>query len=194
MDQHPRRSRHAAPAGEQLPVFGSGWPAPSFTPAPPPVPRDPAAPDRRWPERWPLRSYLELAALDTAPGSARAHAGAVLWEWKLDPIGDEAALVVSELVANAVVSTRAARLPDPVRMWMLGSAAASVLFLIWDATKSAPMHRVTTPNAEQERGLDTVGALSENWGCYYPPEPPGGKVVQALLKQSGTAVSGPGRP
>jgi hypothetical protein len=63
------------------------------------VPRDPAAPGHRWPDSWPLRSYLELAALETAPGSA--HAGAVLWEWKLDAIGDEAALIVSELVTNA---------------------------------------------------------------------------------------------
>ena len=61
---------------------------PRFTPAAPTVPRDPAAPGHRWPDRWPLRSYLELAALDTAPGSARAHVGAVLWEWKLDSIGD----------------------------------------------------------------------------------------------------------
>ena len=160
-------------------------PVPRFTPAPPPVPRDPAAPDHRWADCWPLRSYLELAALDTAPGSARAHAGAVLWEWELADITDEAALIVSELVTNAILSTQAAHLPDPVRMWMLGSSGASVLFLIWDATDPAPVRRVTTPDADHGRGLDIVDALCTRWGTYYPDGHHDGKVVWAL--------TGPGR-
>src|ERR1700728_1427465 len=88
-------------------------PAPRFTPLAP-VPRSPAEPDRTWPGCWPLGSYLELAALDTAAGSARAHVGAVLREWSLGDVADDACLVVSELVTNAVLSTRAAGLHDPV--------------------------------------------------------------------------------
>lgn len=154
---------------------------PRFTPAPPPVPRDPAAPDHRWPDRWPLRSYLELAALDTAPGSARAHADAVLWEWNLSTISDECTLIVSELMTNAVFATQAAHCPEPVRMWMLGSAGASVLILIWDATEPAPVRRVTTPDAEHGRGLDIVDALSARWGTYRPDGRTGGKVVWAAM-------------
>jgi anti-sigma regulatory factor (Ser/Thr protein kinase) len=154
---------------------------PRFTPVPPPVPRDPAAPDHRWPDRWPLRSYLELAALETAPGSARAHARAVLWEWGLDAIGDVAALIVSELVTNAVFATQAAHRPEPVRMWMLGSTGASALFLIWDATDPAPVRRVTTPDAEHGRGLDIVDALSARWGTYRSDGYPGGKIVWATM-------------
>src|ERR1700722_14506659 len=48
-------------------------PVPHFTPVPPM-----ARPDHNWLNRWPLRSYLELGALDIAPGSARAHVGAVV--------------------------------------------------------------------------------------------------------------------
>jgi anti-sigma regulatory factor (Ser/Thr protein kinase) len=154
---------------------------PRFTPAPPPVPRDPAAPDHRGTDRWPLRSYLELAALDTAPGSARAHAGAVLWEWNLSTISDECTLIVSELMTNAVFATQAAHCPEPVRMWMLGSAGASVLILIWDATAPAPVRRVTTPDAEHGRGLDIVDALSARWGTYRPDGHAGGKVVWAAM-------------
>jgi hypothetical protein len=165
--------------------------APRYTPAPPPVPRDPATPDHRWPDRWPLCSYLELAALDTAPGSARAHAGAVLWEWKLAAIADEAALIVSELVTNAMLAARAAPRPDPVRMWMLGGMEAGVMFLVWDATEPAPVLEVATPDAEHGRGLTLVDALSARWGYYHPAERPYGKVVWAALPAAPAASGDP---
>lgn len=137
-----------------------------------------ARPDHKWLNRWPLRSYLELGALDTAPGSARAHVGAVLREWELGDIADDACQIVSELITNAVLSTRSTRRPDPVRLWMLGSAE-SVLFLVWDATMSAPVRRITTPDAEHGRGLNIVHALSARWGSYYAGGHLGGKVVWA---------------
>jgi anti-sigma regulatory factor (Ser/Thr protein kinase) len=154
---------------------------PRRAPAPPPVPRDPAAPGHQWPDRWPLRSYLELAPLDTAPGSARAHVGAVLWEWSLSAISDECTLIVSEMLTNAVLATQAHHRPEPVRLWTLGSRGASALFLVWDATSPAPVRRVTTPDAEHGRGLDIVAALSARWGYYHPAEYPGGKCVWALM-------------
>ncbi len=151
------------------------------------MPRDRAAPDHRWPNRWPLRSYLELAALDTAPGSARAHVDAVLSEWDLSAISDDCTLVVSEMLTNAVLSTRAHHRPDPVRLWMLGSSGASALFLVWDATEPVPVRRVTTPDAEHGRGLGIVAALSARWGHYHPAEYPGGKAVWAIV-EPGTAA------
>lgn len=148
----------------------------------PPIPHDPAAADCGWAGRWPRRSYLELAALDTAPGCARDHARAVLWEWGLGAAGDEAALVVSEIVTNAVLSTRAHRHPAPVLMWML-SDRARVLFLVWDATMPAPVLGDATPEAEHGRGLTIVEALSSCWGWYrLGDERPGGKVVWALIQ------------
>jgi hypothetical protein len=146
----------------------------------------PARPDHGWLRRWPLRSYLELGALDTAPGSARAHAGAVVWEWGLGDVEDDACLIVSELVTNAVLSARPARRPDPVRMWMLGSGAG-VLFLVWDATMAAPVRRAAAPDAEHGRGLNIVDALSARWGSYHAGGRLGGKVVWAVAR-SGRAV------
>lgn len=128
---------------------------PRLAPRIPPVPRDPAAPGCGWPGRWPDRSFLELAALDTAPGCARDHARAVLWEWGLGAAEEDAALLVSEIVTNAVLSTRALRHPAPVLMWMLGDRAR-VLFLVWDATTLAPVPGDPTPYAERGRGLAIV--------------------------------------
>ena len=156
--------------------------APRFTPVPPRIPRDPKAQDHGWPNRWPLRTQLELAALDTAPGCARAHARAVLWEWKADDAAADAVLlVVSELVTNAVATTQKHRRPDPVRLWMLGDGA-SILFLVWDATMPAPVRDIATPDAEYGRGLAIVEALCVRWGAYYPDERPGEKVVWTLMQ------------
>jgi anti-sigma regulatory factor (Ser/Thr protein kinase) len=158
--------------------------APRFTPVPPRIPRDPKAQDHGWPDRWPLRTQLELAALDTAPGCARAHARAVLWEWKADDAAaDDVLLVVSELMTNAVATTQKHRRPDPVRLWMLGDGA-TVLFLVWDATMDQPVRDSVTPDAEHGRGLDLVNTLSEQWGYYHPTEQPYGKVVWASIRPS----------
>ena len=156
---------------------------PYFTPAPPPVPRDPAQPDHTWAGRWPLRSYLELGALATAPGSARAHAGAVLWEWHLTAISDECLIIVSEMMTNAVISAQEHQRPDdPVRLWMLGRPGTAALFLVWDITRRAPERRAADPEAEHGRGLALVDALSTRWGYYHPDQYPGGKVTWALMK------------
>jgi hypothetical protein len=53
--------------------------------------------------RWPLLSTLPpLAALPTAPATARAHVNAVLTGWQMDAQVDVAELVASELVTNAL--------------------------------------------------------------------------------------------
>ena len=51
---------------------------------------------------WPHQSYLELGSLPTAAPCARLHAMMVLWEWDLGALAPTAAVVVSELVTNAV--------------------------------------------------------------------------------------------
>ena len=157
--------------------------APRFTPVHADrIPRDPAAGDPQWPDRWPLRTYLELAPLDTAPGSARAHVTAVLHEWKAsdDAVAD-AATIVTELTTNAVESTWRHGLYVPIRLWMLGDLANAV-FLIWDATDPAPALRDATPDAEHGRGLHMVNGLSRRWGYYRPDEHPFGKVVWAAIR------------
>jgi hypothetical protein len=79
----------------------------------------------------------------------------------------------ANLCHASVVSEQQRGCSDPVRVWMLGDQGA-VLLLVWDATMSAPVRRVATPDAEHGRGLTQVDALSHRWGFYHPAGPPGG--------------------
>lgn len=144
----------------------------------------------RWLERWPLRTYVELAALDTAPRTARARVRAVMREWQADDDTAYAvAQVVTELLANAVEATQAHRSPAPVRLWILG-CGTSVMALVWDATTPAPVLRAPAADAEHGRGLVLVQELSGQWGYYHPQKQPHGKVVWAVLPATpGTAAS-----
>jgi hypothetical protein len=144
------------------------------------IPPDPASQDPNWPDRWPFMSHLELAALDTAPGCARGHVAAVLREWRMAVDKDEAILIVSELVTNAMLSTKAEKLPDPVHLWMLGDGI-SVVFLVWDATMPAPVLASAAVTALHGRGLTLVDTLSARWGYYYPNGQTRGKVVWSLM-------------
>jgi hypothetical protein len=52
--------------------------------------------------------------------------------------------------------------------------------LVWDCRAEPPVHSGHAgADAESGRGLTIVSALSEKWGCAFPPE--GGKVIYAIL-------------
>jgi hypothetical protein len=152
-------------------------------PAPPPPPW---SPDNRWLTEWPRRDFLELGALDTAPGSARGHVGNVLAEWAMQDFAEAVRLVVSELTTNAVRATRQLRRDGnpphtpSVRLWMLGRAGAIVI-LAWDGVSHVPTPRDAGLDDESGRGLAIVGVLSARWDCYQPPASAGGKVTWALV-------------
>ena len=62
--------------------------------------------------QWPYHSFLPLGALPGAIPCARLHTTAVLWEWGMEALAQQAELTVSELVTNAVrasTDTRQAR-------------------------------------------------------------------------------------
>ena len=54
----------------------------------------------------PPRAVLDLGAVPTAPGCARAWTRQVIWEWRLVGISDTADLIVTELTTNAVLISR----------------------------------------------------------------------------------------
>jgi hypothetical protein len=140
------------------------------------------SPYHRSPGAWLRRDYLELGALDTAPGCARAHVVNVLREWRLMEFGESAELVVSELVTNSVLATRAVGWPlrqPPVRLWLL-SDRSSVLMHVWDAIPAPPVPSEAGTDDESGRGLAIVAALSQSWDSY-PDAASGGKVTWALI-------------
>ncbi|MGH3232505.1 MAG: hypothetical protein ACRDOH_04460 [Streptosporangiaceae bacterium] len=49
---------------------------------------------------------LDLGAVPTAAGCARAWTRQILWEWRLAGLSDTTEVIVSELTANAVLASR----------------------------------------------------------------------------------------
>jgi len=149
----------------------------------PVIPPHPLSPRDSWLASFPLRSFLELGAYDTAPGSARGHVRNVLAEWQLCAFEETVTLIVSELVTNSVIATRRAQweaeLP-PVRLWLL-AGPDGVLVIVWDAVTSMPKWQEPRELDESGRGLWIVGELSTQCDCYLPPAPYVGKVTRALI-------------
>jgi hypothetical protein len=138
---------------------------------------------------WPLRSYLELGALPTAPGCARGHARLIVAEWELAGLADAVQLVVSELVTNGVRAS--ADLTDsrfegrwavgvpPVRLW-LKSDFRKILIKVWDGNDRLPESRLPDCEAEGGRGLAVIEALCSDCGVFRP-EQSSGKVIWAVV-------------
>jgi anti-sigma regulatory factor (Ser/Thr protein kinase) len=140
------------------------------------------------PEHWPLHSTLPLGPILTAASCARGHATHVLWEWGMSGMADTVELIVSELVTNAVVASRALDGgPFPVRFWML-SDRKRVLIVVWDASPCPPARLNPADDVEGGRGLMLVEALSARWDWYAAPwDRVEGKAVWALCEVSSGA-------
>jgi anti-sigma regulatory factor (Ser/Thr protein kinase) len=114
-----------------------------------------------------------LEPLLEAPALARAFLRDTLTSWDADRYGDDALLVVDELVANAVlhagteIELRFALRPD-----RLGIAVA-------DRSPGRPSLEHPSGRAERGRGLLLVDALAGSW--HVLPRQNGGKVVRAVL-------------
>ena len=108
-------------------------------------------------------TFLELAPLPGAIPCARLHAVAVLHEWGLRDLADDAALIVSELMTNAADAS--AILPDrpPIALRLLASEK-SLIIEAWDHSPSDLEPHEPDANAECGRGLTVVAALSDRWG------------------------------
>lgn len=96
---------------------------------------------------------------DTAPSRARRDVTLCLRTWGLDALVDDAQLIVSELVANAVQHTHTRRIgvsvtrhPDHVRI------------VVTDTSRTLPAAAGATPDAEAGRGLQLVDQLTTRWG------------------------------
>jgi len=123
-----------------------------------------------------FRTYLELAALDSAVPRARLHACRVVAERGLPELRETVKLVTSELVTNSVRAS--ARLARPVVRLRVDSDLESVTVSVWDASSAMPVRQHSSPDDEDGRGLMLVEALSDEWGFYLCRN---GKVTWALI-------------
>jgi anti-sigma regulatory factor (Ser/Thr protein kinase) len=133
-------------------------------------------------------SYLELAAVSTAPFWARREASAVLNAWQLpDEAVETAQLIVSELVTNSVkaaspgsAAISSSGLDGICEITLtLRLLPGSVVVEVFDTHPDAPVPRDVSPDDEAGRGLVLVQALVKEWGHFFPPS--GGKVVYAVI-------------
>jgi len=107
--------------------------------------------------------------------TARRLVRAACAAWRLDELADDGALIVSELVSNAVQHARS----DALRVSITRPGAARVRLAVVDKSKAVPVPCEAGEDDEHGRGLALVGLLAESWGT----DPlPWGKCVWAELR------------
>lgn len=140
---------------------------------------DPVAMGRARPPR------IATRLLGTDPGSVHAARGftiATLHRWGAAERSSDIALVVSELLTNAL---RQAGLGDtgPRPVWLgLLQPGPCVLCAVADPSEAVPTPQTPDSLAETGRGLHIICALSDQWGYTTPSET--GKVVWALFHRN----------
>ncbi|MGW2741118.1 ATP-binding protein [Streptomyces sp. NPDC001450] len=121
---------------------------------------------------------FELPALPTAVGTARRVLRDLLTAWGVaEPTRDDAVLVTSELVTNALVHVAGERIVCRVR-----GTADRVRLEVEDQNRGAarPVQRQCGPGDQNGRGLLLVDALSADWGVTLAPDRPA-RIVWADL-------------
>lgn len=156
-----------APAAGDLQIPAPRSPGPVENGAP----GHPSGPETVDPGR---RHELALPADATAPRRARALLDAAAQEWGLDDdLHQDAAMVVTELVANAVDHACTSS------TFVLGLDVAGLHVAVRDGRADlAPRPRPVDPTAPRGRGLQMVDALTGSWGVTVHPD---GKTVWAVL-------------
>jgi hypothetical protein len=117
-------------------------------------------------ELWPLHGAITLEAVEVAVPSARAHVEQHLREWDCTEICQDAGVVISELVTNAVLACAGLRPKAPPLVVWLGSDTSHVLAGVADASPRTPLRLNLGIDAEGGRGLALVEAFSTRWGWH----------------------------
>ncbi|AZM54641.1 ATP-binding protein [Streptomyces sp. WAC 01529] len=131
---------------------------------------------------------VALPARYEAVGCARQFTRKTLGQWNLDERFDDIALVVSELVTNALrhalpADTPREQLDPPVRLHMMRWSSRLVC-AVRDPSDESPVTRDTDDDfsAESGRGLFLVESFSDGWGWHPLAGTLRGKVVWALFQ------------
>jgi hypothetical protein len=126
-----------------------------------------------------------LRAVGASPRIARDFTTAMLRSWGLADLSDDAVIIVSELVTNAIryglPSGRGAADEHPIRLTLVRHGCL-VVCIVADASREEPLMREPGDAAESGRGLHVIEALSRMWGSTALPG--AGKAVWAALSAS----------
>ena len=142
----------------------------------------------------PFHSRLDLASQPSAVRWARLHAQDVLTAWQVPPgTADDALLIVSELVTNAVRHASPPPAPTDTEAPRLRTCALAfqrmpdhLLICVHDQDRRPPVMKQATEDGEGGRGLHLIEELSAAWGYAYPT-PAVGKTVWAKLAMDDAA-------
>ncbi|MEU1281807.1 ATP-binding protein [Streptomyces sp. NPDC005805] len=107
--------------------------------------------------------------------SARRLVRAALVAWGMKPVADDGALIVTELVANAVRHTEARH----IRVVVERTSDERVRVGVADKSRVAPQLRHASDSDVHGRGLTLVDALATRWWTDLRPW---GKCVWAELR------------
>jgi histidine kinase-like protein len=123
-----------------------------------------------------------LRPTSTSSRQAREFTTTTLCSWGLDDLVDDAVVIISELVTNAVrhgVPPYAATAGDaPIKLSLVRQGPFVVL-IVSDPSDDDPKQRPADDVCENGRGLHVIEALSRAWG--WTPLPHAGKAVWAAL-------------
>jgi anti-sigma regulatory factor (Ser/Thr protein kinase) len=108
-------------------------------------------------------SALAFAPLPTAVACARLHAVVVLYEWGLRDLADDTAVIVSELMTNALRASVVLAARPPIALRLLANERRLVIEA-WDCSPLDVSSASPDEDAEHGRGLLVVEALSDRWG------------------------------
>ena len=117
--------------------------------------------------------------------TARDFTVATCGQWGMAERSEDIGIVVSELLTNALCHALPGSGQDrpgwPVQLGLL-QPGSCVLCAVADPSPSAPAPGTPDYFAETGRGLQIVGALSDEWGCITCTAPKSkGKVVWAMF-------------
>jgi anti-sigma regulatory factor (Ser/Thr protein kinase) len=137
------------------------------------------------PARW--ACFPEIAT--PAPGldpslirAARDFTVSTLQRWGVAERGEDVAVVVSELLTNALLHALPvagqARTGWPIRLGLL-QPERGVMCAVADPSRVAPVPQQPEHMGETGRGLHVIAALSDQWGCTVPTDM--GKVMWATF-------------
>ena len=124
-----------------------------------------------------------LPSIPESVRMARFHVRAALSFHELDEYADDAEIITSELVTNAIQHVRSDGTETVgvtlARTWN----PEAVTVVVSDSSPEGPAMREVSADSERGRGLQIVEALSVHWG-WHPED--GGKAIFAVLaKEAG---------
>jgi len=128
---------------------------------------------------------IATCAPGTHPGSVRAAREftiATLQQWGITDGREDIAIVVSELLTNALQHAlpcpRAPRSQCPLRLGLVQTGPC-VLCAVADPSQQPPVPKEPSYLAETGRGLHLISALADTWGYTTPSDT--GKAVWAMF-------------